>query len=150
MPVMASEPANSAYRFVIPSTLAGLRDGLNRLNEWLASSSLRQEIEDKANLIFEEIVTNIIRYAFDDRDEHPIEIEFRRDTDTLTFEFVDDGRPFDPRNSQRRSEPETLDSATIGGRGLFLVKNAAKGVNYERTNAGQNRLTIALARAGRA
>lgn len=147
---MAAEPGNSAYHFVIPSTLAGLRDGLSCLNEWLTASTLRQEIEDKANLIFEEIVTNIIRYAFDDRDEHPIEIKLRRDPDTLTFEFIDEGRPFDPRNAKKHREPETLETATVGGRGLFLVNNAAKGVDYERTADGRNRLTIALACAGQA
>lgn len=147
---MAVEPGNGAYRFVIPNTLAGLRDGLSRLNEWLTASTLRQDIEDKANLIFEEIVTNIIRYAFDDRDEHPIEIRLNRDAETLTFEFLDEGRPFDPRKRERSLEPETLETATIGGRGLFLVGNTAKGMDYERTSDGRNRLTIALARAGRA
>jgi len=147
---MTSPSAHGAYRFVIPNSLAGLRDGLKILNDWLNAAALCQEVEDRANLIFEEIVTNVIRYAFDDRDEHPIEIELKQDANTLTFEFYDGGRPFDPRKANNRREPESLETATVGGRGLFLVSNAAKCVDYERTADGRNHLTIALARAGRA
>ena len=147
---MASEPPSRAHRFVIPNTLSGLRDGLTQLNDWLAAAVLEQDVADKANLVFEEIVTNIIRYAFDDRDEHPIEIKLGQNSEMLTFEFFDAGRPFDPRSAKRPAEPETLETATIGGRGLLLVSSAAKGVDYERTQDGRNHLTIALARAERA
>jgi anti-sigma regulatory factor (Ser/Thr protein kinase) len=147
---MASESATGATRFAIPNTLMGLREGLVRLNAWLGTAFLRQETEDRANLIFEEIVTNIIRYAFDDRGEHQIEIVLKSDPETLTLEFLDGGRPFDPRKARKLPSVASLEEASIGGRGLFLVKNAAKGLDYERTPDGRNRLTIALQRTGQA
>jgi anti-sigma regulatory factor (Ser/Thr protein kinase) len=56
-----------------------------------------QQAEDRAFLVFEEIVTNIIRYAFDDAKEHPITVSFARSDSELLLTFEDDGRAFDHR-----------------------------------------------------
>ena len=146
---MVREPGNNICNFVIPSTLLGLQDGFDRLNEWLTSENLKQSTKDRANLIYEEIVTNIIRYAFDDHEEHSIKIVFCSNPETLTFDFVDDGRSFDPRTVELRREPETLETAKIGGRGLLLVNSAAQSLEYERTADGRNHLVVALSRAER-
>jgi len=146
---MVRETPNSVGNFVIPSTLLGLRDGFAQLNEWLAGMNLKQSARDRANLIYEEIATNIMRYAFDDREAHSIEIKMRSDSETLTFDFFDDGRPFDPRTVDPRREPETLETAKIGGRGLLLVNSAAKNVDYERTAEGRNHLVVVFSRAER-
>ncbi len=146
---MVRESGNSVCNFVIPSTPLGLRDGFARLNEWLASMKLEKNSVDRANLIYEEITTNIIRYAFDDRESHSIEVNLHIDPETLTFDFLDDGRPFDPRTVKTRRKPETLETAKIGGRGLLLVNSAAKSLKYARTAEGRNHLVVALSRAER-
>jgi anti-sigma regulatory factor (Ser/Thr protein kinase) len=143
---MASKPAHNNRNFVIPSTFLGLQEGFAQLNEWLAPSTLTQNTKDRANLIFDEVVTNIIRYAFDDGEEHPIEIKLQSDSEKLTFCFVDGGRPFDPRTVKPPRAPESLETASIGGRGLLLVNKAAKILDYERTAEGQNRLVVELSR----
>jgi anti-sigma regulatory factor (Ser/Thr protein kinase) len=38
-------------------------------------------------------------------------------------------------------------AAPIGGRGIYLVRKAAKRVDYERTPKGRNRLTVVVALA---
>ena len=67
---MASHSAHTVRNFVIPSTKLGLEEGFAQLNEWLAPANVTQVTKDRANLIFDEVVTNIIRYAFDDGEEH--------------------------------------------------------------------------------
>jgi anti-sigma regulatory factor (Ser/Thr protein kinase) len=126
---------------------AGLKQGLEWLGAWLKEHAVGTETDDRAHLVFEEIVTNIIRYAFSDNSEHPIRIGARLNGGEVTLTFDDDGRPFDPRSAPPFPRPEKLEKAPIGGRGLMLVRRAARHVDYKRTEEGRNLLTVTLASA---
>jgi anti-sigma regulatory factor (Ser/Thr protein kinase) len=140
------QPENdSGVTVGIPSTLAGLKEGSEALSRWLSRWNIDEETGNRAHLVFDEIVTNIIRYAFDDRGEHRIEISFRLDGDSLTLSFDDDGRPFDPRSAPEPVKAGSLAKAEIGGRGLLLVRKAAKRLDYQRSASGRNRLSVELA-----
>jgi serine/threonine-protein kinase RsbW len=128
----------------IPNSLTGLKAGLDALKEWLTSASIGQQAEDRAFLVFEEIVTNIIRYGFDDAKEHPIDITFALGDGELTLTFDDDGRAFDPRAVPTPDLHRPLANAQIGGRGIYLVRKTAKRLDYQRTQKGRNRLTVAV------
>jgi len=124
--------------------LAGLKQGLNGLGAWLDSHKVGTETENRARLIFEEIVTNVIRYGFADKGAHVIHAAARLGGEDLTLSFEDDGRPFDPRTAPDLAPSRSLARASIGGRGLTLVRAAANRIDYERTNDGRNRLAISL------
>src|SRR5262245_12167612 len=144
-PVMAHAKTASSSSVAIPNSLAGLKLGLAALRDWLTSANVGQQAEDRAFLVFEEIVTNIIRYGFDDSTEHEINVSFARGDDSLTLIFDDDGRPFDPRTVPNPDLHRPLANAPTGGRGIFLVRKAAKRLDYEQTQAGRNRLTVVVA-----
>ena len=128
-----------------PNSLAGLQQGLDALKIWLTSNNVGQTAEDRAFLVFEEIVTNIIRYGFDDSAEHKIDVTFARNDGELTLVFDDAGRPFDPRKVPAPDLHRPLANAPIGGRGIYLVRKTAKRIDYERTPKGHNRLTVVVA-----
>jgi serine/threonine-protein kinase RsbW len=128
----------------IANSLTGLKAGLDALKEWLTSASIGQQAEDRAFLVFEEIVTNIIRYGFDDAKEHPIDVSFALGDGELTLTFDDDGRAFDPRAVPAPDLHRPLANAQIGGRGIYLVRKTAKRLDYQRTQKGRNRLTVAV------
>ena len=128
-----------------PNSLAGLQQGLDALKIWLTSNNVGQTAEDRAFLVFEEIVTNIIRYGFDDAAEHKIDVTFARKDGELTLVFDDAGRPFDPRKVPAPDLHRPLANAPIGGRGIYLVRKTAKRIDYERTPKGHNRLTVVVA-----
>ena len=134
-----------AANVTFPNSLAGLKQGLDALKEWLTLANVGQQAEDRAFLVFEEIVTNIIRYAFDDSKEHKIDVSFARNDGELTLIFDDGGRPFDPRVVPAPDLHRPLASAPIGGRGIYLVRKTAKRLDYERTQRGRNRLTVVVA-----
>jgi len=144
---MAQASNANALSMTIPNSLAGLKQGLGTLRDWLTSANVGQQAEDRAFLVFEEIVTNIIRYAFDDAKEHAIDLSFARGDGELTLIFDDDGRPFDPRAVPNPDFNRPLANAPTGGRGIFLVRKAAKRLDYERTQRGRNRLTVIVALA---
>jgi len=134
-----------AANVTFPNSLVGLKQGLDALKEWLTLANVGQTAEDRAFLVFEEIVTNIIRYAFDDSKEHKIDVSFARNDGELTLIFDDGGRPFDPRGVPAPDLHRPLASAPIGGRGIYLVRKTAKRLDYERTQRGRNRLTVVVA-----
>jgi len=129
----------------IPNSLAGLTQGLDALKSWLTTAKVGQQAEDRAFLVFEEIVTNIIRYGFDDSREHKIDVSFARNDGELTLTFEDGGRPFDPRGVPSPDLHRPLANAPIGGRGIYLVRKTAKRLDYERTHKGRNHLTVVVA-----
>ncbi len=145
---MAKPQSNfdGASSAIIPSTHGGLKQGLEWLGHWLKGHDLGTEADDRALLVFEEIVTNIINYGFDDNREHTIQVNARMEGNDLTLTFDDDGRPFDPRNAPDYTRPDTLERAPIGGRGLVLVRRAARRLDYRRTEKGRNLLIVTLAR----
>jgi len=134
-----------SLKLAIPNSLPGLKEGQDALGKWLTASSVGQEVENRAFLVYDEIVTYIIRYAFDDGREHRIGVDALLVDSELALTFEDDGRAFDPRRAPRPEPQTSLAKAQIGGRGLILVRKAAKRIDYERTQNGHNRLTVALA-----
>jgi anti-sigma regulatory factor (Ser/Thr protein kinase) len=130
-----------------PNSLAGLKIGLEALKNWLTAANVGQQGEDRAFLVFEEIVTNIIRYAFDDGKEHAITVSFARSDSELTLTFEDDGRAFDPRKVPAPDLHRPLAAAPIGGRGIYLVRKSSKRIDYERISKHRNRLTVVVALA---
>jgi len=86
----------------------------------------------RINLIFDELLNNVISYAFDDDEEHFIDVAVSLERNRLVVTIADDGRPFNPFG---RIPPETdvpMDDRDIGGLGLHLVKNVMDDVTYER------------------
>lgn len=96
---------------------------------------------DDAELCLDELVTNVIRYAWEDPSGHEVAVRVERTPSELTITVEDDGRPFDPRTSPAPAIPRSLDEAIPGGRGLMLVKALAPRLDYERRDA-KNRVTI--------
>ena len=109
-----------------------------------AGVSLRQQL--KLELGFEEILVNIISYAYDDPGY--VWVKTAEEGDCFRVEFADHGKPFDPLEKDRRPAEEIpLDEREPGGYGIFLVKKNFKSVEYKHEELfGQmaNHLTMLL------
>ena len=100
-----------------------------------------EEADFAANLAIEELVTNIIKYGYDDQGEHLIELSLALEDDVLTVEIRDDGHAFDPFD---RAEPDiTLPAAErdIGGLGIHFVRKMLDSCAYDRRE-GINVVTV--------
>src|SRR5579871_4965862 len=49
-----------------------------------------------ARLCAEEVFTNIVRHGFTDDRDHEVCLELEADADTISMEFCDTGKPFNP------------------------------------------------------
>jgi serine/threonine-protein kinase RsbW len=85
-----------------------------------------------ANLVLEEIVTNVIRYGYGDGGEHEIRIRADLDGDEMHLEVEDDGRPFNPLGAKAPDIDLPLAERPIGGLGIFLVRKLMDQVVYRR------------------
>jgi len=109
---------------------------LERINAFLTTLSdewnLKKEIIFDFQVVLEEIVSNIIFYAFDDNKIHEIEILIKIG-DELSTEIIDDGKEFNPLEEQ---PPEDLNKKIKqreeGGLGIHFVKTLMDSVEYNR------------------
>ena len=94
-----------------------------------------------AELCVDELVTNVVRYAFADCVPHSIILNVERSPSEVEIVIQDDGCPFDPTAAPLPAMPRTLEEAVPGGRGLLLVRSIAPRLRYERRD-GFNRVTL--------
>jgi serine/threonine-protein kinase RsbW/sigma-B regulation protein RsbU (phosphoserine phosphatase) len=98
-----------------------------------------------AELILEETLTNLVKYAFTDGAPHRIELMLQLEPAEVIMHFEDDGKPFNPLDAPAPTVPRSIEEAVPGGLGLMLVRSFAKSVAYERRD-GRNCLTIGVSR----
>jgi len=93
-----------------------------------------KELVFDLHLVFEEIISNIIFYAYDDDKEHEIDIEVKI-AKMLSIKIVDDGKEF---NLLTLPLPENLEKPLTqrkeGGLGVHFVKTLMDKVEYKRKN----------------
>ena len=93
------------------------------------------------NLVLEELVTNIIFYGYEDKDEHEIRINLSYKNNTIKVQIEDDGRQFDPLQAPEPDTEKSIEERKIGGLGIHFVRTIMDDVNYLRLG-NKNRLTM--------
>ncbi len=102
---------------------------------------LSMELRMNLNLVMEEMVSNVIFYAYPEGTEADIELTAESNGKELTFVLSDRGREFDPT---AKKDPDTSVNPAdreIGGMGIYIVKNIMNKVTYQRLE-GKNLLTM--------
>ena len=90
----------------------------------------------------EELFVNIASYAYaPDRGEALIGCRVEQDPPSITIQFRDWGKPFDPLAKKDADITLSAEERGIGGLGIYMVKNSMDDVRYQYEN-GQNVLTI--------
>jgi serine/threonine-protein kinase RsbW len=137
--------ASAATRF--PGTHAGFADGFDWLRQRLDTEDLGAAARYNVELVFEEIVANIVSHGAVPGQELQVRVTLQSLAALIVLTFEDNGIAFDP--CQRTEVPapaKSLAEAQLGGLGLMLVRRAASTLRYERTADGGNRLTVTVRR----
>lgn len=108
---------------------------------WLEQQGAGPDAAYLALLAIEELVSNCMKYAYDDQAEHVIQVVFAVEDETLTITVVDDGRPFDPLTAPPPDLDLPVEERAAGGLGIYLLRSMADTMRYERSN-GTNRVTL--------
>ena len=127
-----------------PGTTAGFRDAVAALRLILDGRELHPRLRHDIELVFDEVVTNIVNHG---RPAGDVDVAIRFGEDT-TLVFEDDGVAFDPRAQPAPAPAARREDLRIGGLGIVIVRELSSRLDYERTPEGRNRLTIAIPPVG--
>lgn len=93
---------------------------------------------DTVLLAVTEAVANVIRHAYRDRHDQPVEIDLLASPGSLHIDLIDRGRFVDP--SRIASRP--LDEVRPGGLGVHLIRSTMDVVEYKQNAHGGTTLTL--------
>ena len=102
---------------------------------------LDMELQMNLNLVLEEMVSNVIFYAYPKGTPEEIELAAESDGKELTFVLSDSGIEFDPTAKEDADPDMNPMDRDIGGMGIYIVKNIMNKVTYQRLE-GKNLLTM--------
>jgi serine/threonine-protein kinase RsbW len=132
-------------------TLKPIVSEVARLNDWLEEAFVRSAIQSSIaadlKLCLNEVVVNLISYAFADTAEPQISVEIELQAHLAKAEVRDNGTYFDIRDWPAPEAPKDLTSAQIGGYGILLIRDRASSIDYDRVD-GVNRLRITCSPGG--
>ena len=118
---------------------------LEKVNQFIEEISeelgLSMELTMNLNLVVEEMVVNVISYAYPEGSDAEIELLAKSDGKELTLVLSDQGREFDPTMKESANMNANPAERDLGGMGIFIVKNIMNKVTYQRLE-GRNLLTM--------
>ena len=92
-------------------------------------------------LVCEELVVNVVDYAYPEDAEGYLDIEIEREKDSIVIRLKDGGTPFNPLAREMPDITLPLEERRIGGLGIFLTVKMMDEVTYDYVN-NENILTI--------
>ena len=120
-------------------------DELGRVNQFVEEIGeelgLDMELQMNLNLVIEEMVVNVISYAYPEGTEADIELLAESDGKELTFVLSDRGKEFEPTLQEEGDMDVNPAERDLGGMGIYIVKNIMNEVTYQRLE-GKNLLTM--------
>jgi serine/threonine-protein kinase RsbW len=118
---------------------------LERVNQFVEEIceelNLGMELQLNLNLVMEEMVVNVISYAYPEGKVADIELVAESDGKELTFVLSDQGKEFDPTLREAADMDVNPAERDLGGMGIYIVKNIMNEVSYQRLE-GKNLLTM--------
>lgn len=118
---------------------------LERVNQFVEEIceelGLGMELQLNLNLVMEEMVVNVISYAYPEGKVADIELVAESDGKELTFVLSDQGKEFDPTLREAADMDVNPAERDLGGMGIYIVKNIMNEVSYQRLE-GKNLLTM--------
>ena len=118
---------------------------LTRVSEFMESVcdelQLDRHVAMKLQVAMEEVVSNVIFYAYPEGTSADITLTAESDGKELTFVLSDTGKPFDPTAKEDTDLEVNPMDREQGGLGIIIVKNIMNEVSYQRLG-DMNQLTM--------
>ena len=105
---------------------------IEKIKTFSNKHELSGEIIKKVMIVFDEILNNIISYAYDDDNEHEIGIKLNNNGIRLIITISDTGKPFNPFVKNHPDVNTPLEKREIGGLGIMMVKKLVSEHKYNR------------------
>ncbi|MDR2268253.1 MAG: ATP-binding protein [Holosporaceae bacterium] len=116
----------------------------DKVREFCVENGIPDERYHDVVLILDEVVTNVISYAYSDGKEHEFSLHLNKYNQHVDIRLIDNGAAFNPLAQEDPDICSSIEERQIGGLGIFIVKQLAEVVEYSRVDE-QNQLSIKIA-----
>jgi anti-sigma regulatory factor (Ser/Thr protein kinase) len=116
----------------LPAKVDALRDLQREVEIFSEEAGVGPALAMELDLILEELVSNIIKYAFPDERKGDISLSLECCANGIVMELRDAGQAFDPTVADTPNTTCSLEDRCIGGLGIHLVRNMVDTMRYER------------------
>jgi anti-sigma regulatory factor (Ser/Thr protein kinase) len=117
-------------------------ENFRQLEHYFDSLNIDKSKKHKLLVAIEEILVNIIKYAYGKSDgDNVFEIAINKTGDKISIEIIDFGREFNPLNAKEPLLDLDVQNREVGGVGIYLVKQFADKMEYKRVD-NKNILTL--------
>jgi anti-sigma regulatory factor (Ser/Thr protein kinase) len=145
----SAQSSPDGLRLVLNNTLAAVEDGRQEILRYLGP--LDPRLQNRLEVLFEELVVNVIRHGFVRGSDQSIHVLIEKSAGDIQLTFEDDGVPFNPLEAEAPEPFRDIETARIGGLGIPLALKMASTIRYERPKeAGgafriRNRVIVSVA-----
>ena len=119
--------------FTADNTFDSAAEGARQLEKFAGDFSLPPRKAYQLDLIYEELMTNVVKYSYPDSGPHTIQVILDDHNDVLTFTIIHDGSDFNPWLQADPDLNVPLEERQEGGIGIMLARKFAQSVDYQRT-----------------
>ena len=125
----------------LQNNIAELNTLAMAIEEFAQQAKIGMKLQFNLGLVLDELVTNIVNYAYDDNQTHQINITLSCDDEKLKASLTDDGKAFNPVKMPMPDIKSGIEERKIGGLGVYFAKMLMDKMEYNRQD-GFNRLCL--------
>ncbi len=126
---------------VLKNNLAELERLGGEVSAWCSRQALSEEVDYQVNLVLDEVVSNVIRHGYRDKNPHEIRVDLEFQDDELTIRVEDDGVRFSPLQVPPPDITKPINERPVGGLGIYMVRQIMDSLDYRHEN-GRNFLVM--------
>ena len=125
-----------SYNISKPAKLENMESLIAYAQNIWTEMGMDSALADKLHLVLEEILVNIVKYAYPDSDSKgDISLSCgMQDQKSFCMQIKDHGQAFNPLDLEDPDTNEDLEKRPIGGLGIYLVKQISDFMEYKREN----------------
>ncbi len=120
-------------------------DELEKIQSFITELGKNHNIGTKnishIQLALEELIVNIISYAYEDQKTHQIQLKVELSQNKLILCLSNQGKAFNPVTYKSTNTHTNLRERTLGGVGVLLARNLVDDMSYSYQN-DTNQLTL--------
>lgn len=139
------QPVDPSFSWRRPAQLDSVREFSEKVKAAGLAMGFGEEVLIRIELALEEVLTNIVKYAYSEQGEPGwVDVQCRAESPTrFVLEVRDAGKSFNPLDLEQPDTNLPVSERDIGGLGVFLTRKMADRLTYERED-NTNRLTLAF------
>jgi serine/threonine-protein kinase RsbW len=131
-------------RLTVAADLASLESATEFARTGAAAAGLPEDCWSRLDLVVEEIFVNVVRYAYSQGTPGVVEVTYCVPSPgLLSVEIADQGAEYNPLTLREPNLPGSLKERSVGGLGVFLVRQLTESLDYRR-DGGWNRLRFGI------